>query len=148
MKVILRESVEHLGKMGDLVEVKNGYARNYLIPKNKAFEATVNNIRVLDHQKRLIADQIKKEKKAAEELAQKISSFAVTIPVQVGEEEKLFGSVTSKDIAEALAAQGLDIDRKQIVLEKPIKELGIFDVPIKVQHDVQAEVKVTVTKAD
>ncbi|HET6371051.1 MAG TPA: 50S ribosomal protein L9 [Nitrospiria bacterium] len=148
MKVILRENVEHLGKMGDLVEVKNGYARNYLIPKNKAFEATVGSIRVLEHQKRLIADQMKKEKKAAEELAQKISSFSVTIPVQVGEEEKLFGSVTSKDIAEALAAQGLEIDRKQIVLEKPIKELGIFDVPVKIQHDVQAQVKVTVTKAD
>jgi len=147
MKLILREDVDHLGKMGDLVEVKDGFARNYLLPRSKAFEATVNNVRVLEHQKRLVADKIKKEKKDAEELATKISAFSVTIAVQAGEEDKLFGSVTSKDIAEALAAQGLTLDRKQILLEKPIKELGEFNVPVKVQHDVQALVKVSVIKS-
>jgi len=147
MKVILKEDIEHLGRMGDLVEVKDGFARNYLLPKEKAFEATLNNIRVLEHQKRLINDKIRKEKKDAEELAKKISDFSVSIAVQVGEEDKLFGSVTSKDIAEALAAQGLTVDRKQILLEKPLKELGEFAVPIKVQHEVHAQIKVSVIKA-
>ena len=147
MKVILREDVDHLGKMGDLVEVRDGFARNYLLPKSKAFEATVHNVRALEHQKRVVADKIKKEKKDAEELATRISAFSVTIPVQAGEEDKLFGSVTSKDIADALSAQGLTVDRKQVQLEKPIKELGEFTVPVKVQHDVQAQIKVTVVRS-
>jgi large subunit ribosomal protein L9 len=148
MKIILRENVEHLGKMGDLVDVKDGYARNFLIPKNLAYVATVHNIKTLEHQKRLIGDKLKKERKEAEEFAQKLSSLSVTLTAQVGEEGKLFGSVTSKDIAEALSAQGFTIDRKQIELEKPIKELGDFTIPVKVKHDVKTEVKVSVTKAD
>lgn len=148
MKVILREDIDHLGKMGDLVEVKDGFARNHLLPRNKAYMATVHSIKTLEHQKRLIADVKKKEERAAQEMAEKISSYEVTLPVQVGEEEKMFGSVSNKDIAEALAAQGLTVDRKQILLEKPIKELGTFDVPIKVFRDVQAKIKVSVIKAD
>lgn len=148
MKVILREDVDKLGRMGDLVNVADGYARNFLIPRNLAAMATTNNIRSLEHEKRVIADRIKKEKMAAEDEAKKISEVSVSIPAQVGEEGKLFGSVTSKDIAEAIAAQGFQIDKRKIVLEKPIKEIGTFMVPIKVHHDVTAQVKVDVVKAE
>ncbi|TAJ97322.1 MAG: 50S ribosomal protein L9 [Candidatus Manganitrophaceae bacterium] len=148
MKVILREDVDKLGRMGDLVNVADGYARNYLLPRNMAAVATSHNIRSLEHEKRVIADKIKKEKMAAEEHAKKISAISVSIPAQVGEEGKLFGSVTSKDIADAIAAQGFEIDKKKIVLEKPIKEIGTFMVPVKVHHDVTAQVKVEVVKAE
>jgi len=148
MKVILREDVDKLGRMGDLVNVADGYARNYLLPRNLAALATTKNIKELEHQKRVIADRIKKEKTAAEEEAKKIGAVSVSIPAQVGEEGKLFGSVTSKDIAEAIAAQGFAIDKRKIVLEKPIKEIGTFMVPVKVHHDVTAQVKVEVVKAE
>ncbi len=148
MKVILREDVEKLGRMGDLVNVADGYARNYLIPRNLAGLATTKNIKSLEHVKRVISDRIKKEKMAAEEEAKKISALSVSIPAQVGEEGKLFGSVTSKDIVDAIAAQGIEIDKRRIHLEKPIKELGTFMVPVKVHHDVTAQIKVEVVKAE
>jgi large subunit ribosomal protein L9 len=148
MKVILREDVDKLGRMGDLVNVADGYARNFLIPRNLAALATTKNIKSLEHEKRVIADRIKKEKMAAEEEAKKISAVSVSIPAQVGEEGKLFGSVTSKDIADAIAAQGFEIDKRKIQLEKPIKEIGTFMVPVKVHHDITAQVKVEVVKAE
>ncbi|NKE71719.1 50S ribosomal protein L9 [Candidatus Manganitrophus noduliformans] len=148
MKVILREDVDKLGRMGDLVNVADGYARNFLLPRNMAALATTKNIKSLEHEKRVIADRIKKEKTAAEEEAKKISAVSVSIPVQVGEEGKLFGSVTSKDIADAIAAQGFEIDKRRIQLEKPIKEIGTFMVPVKVHHDVTAQVKVEVIKSE
>lgn len=147
MKLILKEDVDKLGRMGDLVNVADGYARNYLLPRNLAAVATTRNINTLEHQKRVIADRIKKEKMAAEEEAKKIGAISVSIQAQVGEEGKLFGSVTSKDIAEAVAAQGFEIDKKKIVLEKPIKEVGSFTVPVKIHHDVTAQIKVEVVKA-
>lgn len=148
MKVILREDVDKLGRMGDLVNVADGYARNFLLPRNMAALATTKNIKSLEHEKRVIADRIKKEKTAAEEEAKKISAVSVSIPVQVGEEGKLFGSVTSKDIADAIAAQGFEIDKRRVQLEKPIKEVGTFMVPVKVHHDVTAQVKVEVIKSE
>ncbi|MDC4225285.1 MAG: 50S ribosomal protein L9 [Candidatus Manganitrophus sp.] len=148
MKVILREDVDKLGRMGDLVNVADGYARNFLLPRNMAALATTKNIKSLEHEKRVIADRIKKEKMAAEEEAKKISAVSVSISVQVGEEGKLFGSVTSKDIADAIVAQGFEIDKRRIQLEKPIKEIGTFMVPVKVHHDVTAQVKVEVIKSE
>lgn len=148
MKVILREDVDKLGRMGDLVNVADGYARNFLLPRNMAALATTKNIKSLEHEKRVIADRIKKEKMAAEEEAKKIGAISVSISVQVGEEGKLFGSVTSKDIADAIVAQGFEIDKRKIQLEKPIKETGTFMVPVKVHHDVTAQVKVEVVKAE
>lgn len=148
MKVILREDVNKLGRMGDLVNVADGYARNFLLPRNMAALATTKNIKSLEHEKRVIADRVKKEKTAAEEEAKKISAVSVSIPVQVGEEGKLFGSVTSKDIADAIAAQGFEIDKRRIQLEKPIKEIGTFMVSVKVHHDVTAQVKVEVIKSE
>ncbi len=148
MKVILREDVDKLGRMGDLVSVADGYARNFLLPRNLAALATTKNIKSLEHEKRVIADRLKKEKMAAEEEAKKVGAISVSITVQVGEEGKLFGSVTSKDIADAIAAQGVEIDKRMIQLEKPIKEIGTFMVPVKVHHDVTAQVKVEVVKAE
>ena len=147
MKVILKQDVESLGRMGDLVDVSDGYARNFLIPKSKAIEATVKNVKTLEHEKRVIADQAKKIRQEFEALAEKINSTPVTIPAQVGEEGKLFGSVTNKDIGEALAKEGIEVDKRKIRLEDPLKELGQFTVPIQIHHEVTAHLKVTIVQA-
>jgi large subunit ribosomal protein L9 len=150
MKVILKENVEKVGRMGDLVEVSSGYARNYLIPKKLAVAATEKNVKALEHEKRLIAERQRKERKAAGELAQRIRQISIAIQVQTGEEEegvaKIFGSVTSKDIVDALAKEGVTVDKRSILLEKPIKELGKFMVPIKLHPEVTVEVEVSVVK--
>lgn len=146
MKIILREDVDHVGKMGELVTVADGYARNYLLPRQMAASATEKNVRVLEHQKRLIEAKRKKERAAAEELVKRLSQIPVTIPMQAGEEDKLFGSVTSKDIADVLAAADFIVDKRKILLDKPIKTLGNFLVPVKLASDVTAEIKVSVVK--
>lgn len=144
MKVILKSDVERLGRMGDLVEVKAGYARNFLLPKSLAALATNKNVKMLAHEKRIIEAKIKKERLSAEEVAQQIAALSITIPVKVGEEGKLFGSISSKDIAEAMCAAGMEVDKRKILLDKPIKALGVVQVPVKVHHDVSASVKVEV----
>jgi large subunit ribosomal protein L9 len=149
MKVILKENLDKLGRMGDLVEVSAGYARNYLIPKKLAVTATDKNVKALEHEKRIIAERQRKERKAAEELGQKIRQMTLAIPVQAGEEEgiaKIFGSVTSKDIVEALNHQGVTVDKRNVLLEKPIKELGKVMVPIKLHPEITVEVEVSVVK--
>jgi large subunit ribosomal protein L9 len=151
MKVILKENVDRLGRMGDLVNVSDGYARNFLLPQKLAVMATEKNVKVLEHEKRLIGERQRKEQKAAEELAQRIRQLTVTIPVQAGEEDpeqgtRIFGSVTIKDIVEALAKQEISVDKRVVQLEKPIKELGSFKVPIKLHPDVTAELQVSVVK--
>jgi large subunit ribosomal protein L9 len=148
MKVILREDVQGVGNIGDVLEVAPGYARNYLLPRSKAVEATGRNLKSVDHAKRVIADKAKKEKAEVEEYAKKVSAAAVTITVQVGKDDKLFGSVTTKDIAEALAAQGIEVDKRKIHLDHPIKELGTVPVSVKLHSQVTATVNVTVTKAE
>ncbi len=144
MKVILAADVHHLGRMGDLVEVANGYARNFLLPKNLATTATLKNVRALEHQKRVISDQIRKEVRSAEGLASKLGGLTLSLEATVGEEGKLFGSISSKDISEALAAQGFEIEKRQVLLEKPIKEAGAHHVSIKIRHDVNVELKIDV----
>lgn len=148
MKVILREDVDHVGKMGDLVNVKDGYARNYLLPRDMAAPATERNLRALEHQKRLIEAKRKKERAAAEELVKRLTAIPLTFPMQAGEDDKLFGSVTSKDIAEALAEKDFIVDRRKIVLDKPIKALGTFTVSIKLSSDVTGDVSVSVVKQE
>lgn len=148
MKVILREDVDHVGKMGDLVTVKDGYARNYLLPRDMVAPATERNVRALEHQKRLIEAKRKKERVAAEELVKRLTSIPLTFPMQAGEDDKLFGSVTSKDIAEALAAKDFVVDKRKIVLDKPIKALGTFTVPIKLSSEISGEVTVSVVKQE
>ncbi len=147
MKLILKEDVEHLGRIGDLVEVARGYARNFLLPRKKGIVATPRNVKEVEHQKRCIALQVQKARSSAEGRAQKISGMTVRIPVQVGENGKMFGSVTARDIADALSAQGIEVDRRHIEIEKPIKDLGIVVVPVKVYHDVTAQITVEVVGA-
>lgn len=147
MKVILKEDVKNLGIMGSVVDVANGYGRNFLIPRNLAVEANPNNLNQIKHEKNIIDIKAKKIIRSAEDLAKQISGITLSIEAQSGEEDKLFGSVTSKDIAEALLKQGVEIDKRKINLEEPIKRLGTYTVSVKIHHDVSANVTVEVKKA-
>ncbi len=144
MQVILREDIDNLGKIGDLVKVADGYARNFLVPKKKAIEATPNNVHAMDHAKKMVSDRLRKLKKEAAADADRIKALAITIKAKSGEEGKLFGSVTSMDIAEAMKAQGVVVDKRKIVLDEPIKRLGDFTVSVKLHADVTAEFKLSV----
>ena len=146
MKVILQETLEGVGHLGDLINVADGFARNYLLPRRKAVEADGRSIKALEHAKRTAAEKAKKEKLEIESYAKKVSAIAVTIEAQVGKDDKMFGSVTAKDIAEGLAEQGVAVDRRKIQLAQPIKELGSVAVPIKMPRDVTATVTVRVVK--
>jgi len=147
MKVILREDVKDLGNMGTVIDVANGYGRNYLIPQNLAVEANPKNIKQLEHKKNIILAKAKKIRKSAEDAAEEVSKLSISIEAKSGEEDKLFGSVTAKDIAEEIAKQGIDVDKRKIILDEPIKRLGSYDVSVKIHHDVTATVKLEVTKA-
>ncbi|GAB4387290.1 MAG: 50S ribosomal protein L9 [Thermodesulfovibrionales bacterium] len=144
MKVILKEDVKNLGAMGDVVNVTPGYARNFLFPKGLAADADVKNIKALEHEKRVIEERRKKLVEKAQGLAGQLSSVTVGLKAKAGEEGKLFGSITSKDIAEALAEKGYEVDRRKIVLEEPIKRVGSHQVAVKLGHDVTATVTVEV----
>ncbi|MBI5672003.1 MAG: 50S ribosomal protein L9 [Nitrospirae bacterium] len=124
MKVILQETLEGVGHLGDLINVADGFARNYLLPRRKAVEADGRSIKAFEHAKRVAADKAKKETLEIESYAKKVSAVELTIEMQAGKDDKLFGSVTTKDIAEGLAAQGVTVDRRKIQLAQPIKELG------------------------
>ncbi|MBX7101586.1 MAG: 50S ribosomal protein L9 [Myxococcaceae bacterium] len=144
MKVILREDVYNLGRSGELVSVKEGYARNYLFPKALAMLANQANVRQLEHEKQVIALRQQKLKGTAQEQAKKLGSVSVKITRKVGEQDKLYGSVTSLDIAESLAKQGQAIDRRLIHLPEPIKSIGQFDVEIRLHREVTTTIKVEV----
>lgn len=146
MEVILREEVAGLGKAGELVKVRDGFARNFLIPQKKAIFADPKNIRMLEHQKQVAEAGEKKVRKLAEDLAAKLASLSLTIEKEAGEEEKLFGSVTTKDIADVLRKNGHAIDKRNIHLKDPIKQIGIYDVEIKLHSQVTGTVKVWVVK--
>jgi ribosomal protein L9 len=147
VKVILTEDVSNLGKMGDLIQIKDGHARNYLIPKKLAVPANAQNLKAFAHQKNLLKQKQNRIKREAEKLAEKIEKISCTISKPTGEEDKLFGSVTSLDIEESLKEEGIKIDRKKILLEEPIKSLGIYKVPIKLHPEVTANLKVWVVKS-
>ena len=146
MQVILLEDVSSLGKAGDLVKVSDGYGRNYLIPKKKAILATEKSVRVLDHQKRMVQHRMARVKKDIQKIAEEIENLSCTFTRAVGESGKLFGSVTSMDIEAYLKDNGIEVDRKKIHLEEPIKSVGKFTVPIKLHPDVSAELKVWVVQ--
>jgi large subunit ribosomal protein L9 len=146
MKLLLRQDYEPLGVAGDVVNVKPGFARNFLIPKGYAMLATDKNLKRYENDQKQLHWLQEKEKRQSEELAKKLENVSCTITVQVGEEDKMFGSVTSQNITEALEAQGYSIDKRKILLEEPIKSLGIYSVPIKLHADVEAKVKVWVVK--
>ncbi len=144
MKLILREDVYNLGKGGELVEVKAGYGRNFLIPRGLAVLANPKNIREVEHQKSVAAAKAAKLKASAEAVAKRLSDTPVSFKRKVGEQDKLYGSVTAMDIAEALAARGVQIDRRSIDLSEPLKALGDFEVGVKLHSDVVGKVKVKV----
>jgi large subunit ribosomal protein L9 len=147
MKVILIENVPSLGKAGDVVQVATGYGRNFLIPKKLALEASSANVNVLKRQQESFLKTAAGEKEKAAELAAKIETLSCTVTRQAGENEKLFGSVTSMDIQEFLTGQGISLDRRKIFLPNPIKTLGSFTVPVKLHPEVTAQLKVDVTPA-
>ena len=144
MKVILLEDITSLGNMGDTVSVKDGYARNYLIPRNMAIPATAKNIKAQEHHLRDIEQRKAQTTDEARSLADRISGVALSFTRKTGETGRLFGSVTNMDIADALEGKGLAVDRKDIVLTEPIKNLGEFDVTVKLHHDVTPVIRITV----
>jgi len=146
MKVILKEDVKSIGNIGQIIDVADGFARNYLVPKGLAVEANTKNIKSLEHEKRVIQEKARKIRMSAQDLAGRISNTAVIIKAKAGEEGKLFGSVTSMDIAEQLTNAGIDIDRKKISLDEPIRRIGSYTVNIKLHSDVSAQVNVQIVE--
>jgi large subunit ribosomal protein L9 len=144
MEVILREEVPNLGTVGDVVKVKPGFARNYLLPRGLAVVADRRNIRVLEHQKRLVADKRERDRRQAQTQAEQLSSVRLTIMARAGDEGKLFGSVTNIDIEKALADSGFNVERRRIRLDEPIKLIGQYVVPIHLTTGVDAQVTVVV----
>ena len=144
MKVILQEDVANLGQTGDIVKVKDGYARNLLVPRGQALVADERNVKQLQHNMRVAQARAAKVLAAARDLAEKISTVAVSIKRESGEEGKLFGSVTNRDIAEALSAEGFEVDKRTIQLDEPIRSIGVFNVPVRLHAEVQTQAKVYV----
>lgn len=146
MKVILRKDIEQLGKMGETVTVKDGYARNYLIPRKIAYPATEGSLRALEEEKKQQERRAHKELRHAEKLARELENISLTIKMKVGEDDKLFGSVTSQVIADALSEKGVTIDKRMIELDEPIKALGIYTVNVKLHQNVTGKVKIWVVR--
>lgn len=146
IRVLLRENVDNLGDSGDVVRVRPGFARNYLIPRGLAMPATPANLTRVEELKRAAAHRADQERAESEELKTKLEAVSVKIVRAVGEENKMYGSVTSKDIEEAYREQGIEIDRRRIQLSDPIKELGLAEVPVKLKHDIRALLRVEVIK--
>jgi large subunit ribosomal protein L9 len=148
MKIILREDVHGLGHAGTVVSVRPGYARNFLLPQGKAVLATEAGVKELEHHQRVIAEKVARELKGHQALKSRLEVLRLSIAVQVGEEGKLFGSVTPREIADMIAAQGVEIDRRAIQLAEPIKEAGSHSVPVRLHREVVAQVKLEVTAAN
>jgi large subunit ribosomal protein L9 len=146
MKVILRKNSEKLGTVGEVVSVKDGYARNYLIPRDIAYEATEGSLRQLDEERKQQSRQVDKERKQAEALASQLEKISVTIKMKVGEEDKMFGSVTAQMIADCLVEKDIKLDKRHIELEEPLKALGIYDVPVKLSGGVSGKIKVWIVR--
>ncbi len=146
MDIILMENVEKLGTVGDIVKVKNGYARNYLLPRQLGMPASPGNIKRIESQKAQRLAVFEAEKKEAQQKAESLSKVSLTIAVEVNDQEKLYGAVSESDILEALQAEGQKIDKKSLVIEKPIDDLGIFEIGIKLHPQVIAKIRLWVTK--
>jgi large subunit ribosomal protein L9 len=144
MEVILREDVPNLGKIGEVVRVRDGFARNYLLPQGLVLVANKKNLKLFEHQKRVVADQKQRILRNAQSVGDQLGSVSLVIPVRTGEEGKLFGSVTNINIEKALKARGLEVDRRKIHLEQPIRSLGDYEVPIRLAADITVPLKVSV----
>jgi large subunit ribosomal protein L9 len=148
MEIILREHVEHLGRRGDVVKVAAGYARNYLLPQKLALTVTDANRKQIERERKVAEARETEERQTAEALAERISHVELVIARRVGETEALYGSVTTADIAEALGAKGLEVERRRVQLAEPIKQLGEYTIPIRLHRDVAAEIKLAVVKEE
>ncbi len=146
MKIILRADIDRLGKIGEVVNVAPGFARNYLIPKKLAYSANAGNLKRIEFEKRRAEQVALRELEETRKLAAKMKDLSLTFQVKVGEEERLYGSVTAQDISEEAAKQGFDIDRRKVVLDEPIKQLGVYTVGVRLHPEVIAEIKVWVVK--
>ena len=146
MKVVLRQDVDKLGKRGDVLKVPDGYARNYLVPKRLALQATPGNLKRVELERHRLSVRLVRERGDAEELAKRLASVSCTIARKVGENDMLYGSVTNADVAAFFEKEGFSIDKRRILIEEPIKALGIYNVPVRLHSDVTAEVKVWVVK--
>ncbi len=145
MEIILQEDVADLGQIGDIVKVRDGYARNYLLPRGLAVEANRRNVRVLEHHKRLVAGKKERAERQAQALLEHLSALSLSIPAKAGEEGRLFGSVTNIDLEAALKEKGISLDRRKILLDEPIKQVGSYDVPVNLGGAMRANIKVEVT---
>jgi large subunit ribosomal protein L9 len=148
MEVILRDHVEHLGRRGEIVKVADGYARNFLLPRNLALPATEGNKKRIERERKLLEVREAEDRQAAEAIAMRLTALELTVPRKVGENDQLYGSVTNADIAEMLSEKGFELDRRKILLPDPIKALGETTVPVKLHRDVTAQLKIVVTKAE
>jgi large subunit ribosomal protein L9 len=148
MEIILREHVENLGRRGDVVKVADGYARNYLLPRKLALTVTESNRKQIERERKIVEARETEERQTAEALASRLAQTEIVVARRVGEKDALYGSVTTADIAEGLAAKGLEIERRRIHLAEPIKQLGEFMVPVRLHRDVTADVKVLVVKEE
>ena len=146
MKVILRKNYDQLGKVGDIVDVKDGFGNNFLIPRSIAYQAQEGNIRALEEEKKQMAKKQAKELDLAQKLSADLEKLSITIPVKVGEEDKLFGTVTNQMISEAIKEKGFDIDKRKIEITEPIKSLGIYAISVKLHHEVTANIKTWVVR--
>ncbi len=146
MRLILRTDVDHLGRRGEVVKVTPGYGRNFLLPKGLAYEFNDANLKRVEKERKLLEVRLVKERQEAEEYAKRIGAASCTIVKKVGESDTLYGSVTTAEIAEALEKEGFSVDKRKILLDEPIKALGIYTVPIRIHPDVTAELKVWVVK--
>jgi large subunit ribosomal protein L9 len=144
MEVILKEDVANLGKIGEVVRVRDGYARNYLLPRGLVLVANKKNLKTFEHQKKIVADQKQKIVRQAETVSNQLATVAVVIPMKVGEEGRLFGSVTTMQIEKALKTKGVNVERRKIHLSEPIKTVGDYEVPIRLSADVTVPLKVSV----
>ena len=144
MEVILKEDIVNLGKIGEVVRVRDGYARNYLLPRGLVLIANKKNLKTFDHQKKLVADQKQKIMRQAQSAADQLTGISLVIPMKVGEEGRLFGSVTNIQIEKALKAKGLNVDRRKIHLDEPIKTVGDYEVPVRLAADLTVPLKLSV----
>jgi large subunit ribosomal protein L9 len=146
MEVILKQDVEKIGKAGTVVKVKDGFARNFLLPNNLALPLTQQNIKKLESEKQRKVSQLDKIKKEAEDLKERLSGISITIPALAQEEDRLYGSVTAQDIANALKDEGFNIDKNIIMLDEPVKSLGIYEIPVRLHAEVSTKIKVWIVK--
>ena len=146
MKVVLKDDIKNVGKMGQIVDVADGYARNYLVPRGLAVEANIKNLKSLEHEKKIIQEKAKRIKNSSQTLSDKISTMTLLIKAKAGDEGKLFGAVTSMDIAELLKNEGIEMDKKKIFLDEPIKRLGSYSVNIKIHPEISTNLNIQVVE--